>query len=173
VLRSDKEIREILFEMKHSAPLREKFQVEVLPAATMDDFSREIIYSPPYLIHFCGHATERGILLEGGNAEAKVMPTASLIGLLSPFSGQVECVILNACETLYSARELASCIPYVIGMRQEIVDPAALTFSRGFYQALGAGHSMEKSFELGKARLLQDYFTENENPVLFSHGRAM
>jgi hypothetical protein len=173
ILRSDREITNILFELKHSAPKREGFEAEVLLAATMDDLSKRVIYLRPYLIHFSGHGSQWGILLENADEEAKLMPTAALLALLKPLSDQVACVILNACETLDSAKELAQCIPYVIGMRQEILDPAAIAFSKGFYEAIGAGHPIETSFEFGRARVVQDYFEETRNPVLFKQGKAM
>ena len=64
LIRTDKEFKNILFEMKHTAPYRDQFRIEVLPAATLEDLAKAILYQHPNLIHFAGHGTETGILLE-------------------------------------------------------------------------------------------------------------
>jgi len=47
------------------------------------------------------------------------------------------------------AQAIAYHIPYVIGMNQEIGDRAAIAFAVGFYDALGAGRSIEFAYKLG------------------------
>jgi hypothetical protein len=173
LIRTDKEMNRILFELKHRAPKRESFEVDVLPAATWEEARKKIVYLQPYLIHFAGHGTPRGIVLENENEMADLVLTEALLALLKPLSAHVECVILNACETLDSAEQLAECIPHVIGMRNAILDPAAIAFSECFYEAIGAGLPIEGSFELGKAGMVRAYSTADQNPVLYRQGQAL
>ena len=61
----------------------------------------------------------------------------------------VNCVLLNACYSEEQADAIVTHINYVIGMRQEIRDDAAIAFSKGFYRALGYGFSIEQAYEFG------------------------
>ena len=57
-------------------------------------------------------------------------------------------------------------IDYVIGMSSTIGDRAAIAFAVGFYQALGAGRSIEDAYELGRAQIGLQNIPENLTPVL-------
>lgn len=61
----------------------------------------------------------------------------------------MQCVLLNACFSLTQAKAINQHIKYVIGMRDEIGDKAAIEFAVGFYDALGAGRPVEKAFAFG------------------------
>jgi hypothetical protein len=173
LIRTDKEFKNILFEMKHSAPFREQFRIEVLPAATLEDLAKEILYQHPNLIHFAGHGTESGILLEDTDEYKHEIRASVLLDLLKPHAGTINCVILNACKSLRVAQELAQCIPYVVGMKQTHLDSTALAFSKGFYEAIGAGHSIEEAFQIAKSRLRLGPFDESLTPVLFKSSRMI
>jgi hypothetical protein len=69
------------------------------------------------------------------------MTFKSLRELIERYS-MVRCVILNSCN---SASSLAEPIgPITVGIDDSIADASAIEFSRGFYDAIGAG----KDFEL-------------------------
>lgn len=59
----------------------------------------------------------------------------------------MECILLNACYSEIQAKAIAQHIEYVIGMSQEIGDRAAIEFSVGFYDALGAGRNIEVAYK--------------------------
>ena len=61
----------------------------------------------------------------------------------------MECILLNACYSLEQAEAICQHIPYVIGMSQALGKDAALEFAVGFYDAIGAGRSIEEAFKLG------------------------
>ena len=61
----------------------------------------------------------------------------------------MECVVLNACYSEIQADAIAKHIDYVVGMKREIGDTAAIEFAVAFYDALGAGKSFEFAYELG------------------------
>lgn len=62
---------------------------------------------------------------------------------------QIQCVLLNACYSEVQAEVIAEHIDYVIGMTQEIHDTAAISFSKGFYLALGNKCPIEECYEYG------------------------
>lgn len=56
-------------------------------------------------------------------------------------------------KSIYSGKQAAAIsknIDYVIGMRKDIDDKAAIEFAAGFYDALGAGKPVEEAFEFGR-----------------------
>jgi hypothetical protein len=61
---------------------------------------------------------------------------------------------------------VAQHIPYVIGMNQAIGDRAALEFAVGFYDALGAGRSVEFAYNLGCSAIQLAGIAEHLTPVL-------
>ncbi len=94
--------------------------------------------------------------------------TEALAGLFELFSGQVECVILSACFSAPQAVAISNHIDYVIGMRKEIKDKAAVGFAVGFYDGLGAGKSVEEAFKFGCNAIQQMFpdLPEHLIPVL-------
>jgi hypothetical protein len=64
----------------------------------------------------------------------------------------------------FKAKAIARHVNYVIGMSQEIGDRAAIEFSVGFYDALGAGHSVEFAYKFGCAAIrLEEYSRESHS----------
>jgi hypothetical protein len=61
--------------------------------------------------------------------------------------------VVNACSTERLASKLFSVVPNVVGMKQPVGDRAAIAFSIGFYQAVGAGSPIRQAFGLGVAQM--------------------
>ncbi|MEM9092856.1 MAG: CHAT domain-containing protein [Cyanobacteria bacterium P01_F01_bin.53] len=129
---------------------RHSFSVAWRVAKTHKDLRRYILDIKPHIIHFCGHGTEQGLVLEDDTGAVKVVSNDMLTGLLQTFADTVECVLLNACYSEPLADGLAQHLNYVIGMNQAVNDDAAIAFAEGFYDALGAGESYKRAFEVGK-----------------------
>jgi hypothetical protein len=83
----------------------------------------------------------------------KFVKTEALANLFKLFSNQIECVILNACYSEVQAEEISQHIKYVIGMKQAVGDQAAIKLATGFYDAIGAGRTIEDAFEFGKSAI--------------------
>ena len=76
------------------------------------------------------------------------MSLTSLRELIERYS-TVRCVILNSC---HSASDLVGPIaPLTVGMDDSIADESAIEFSKGFYDAIGAGKNFEFAVEEGKS----------------------
>jgi hypothetical protein len=115
-----------------------------------DDLRRALLDIEPQIVHFSGHgAGDDGIVVEDDNGKSKIVTTEALSNLFKQCAHHVECVLLNACYSEVQANAIVQHIDYVIGMRQAIGDPAAITFAMGFYDALGAGRCFETAYYIG------------------------
>jgi formylglycine-generating enzyme required for sulfatase activity len=147
-LRLDEEVREIA-EGLQRARYRSQFRIHSRLAIRLRDLRRALLDHKPKIVHFTGHGQKDGLLVEDEIGSAVRIATESLAGLFELFSDQVKCVILSTCYSAPQAAAISKHIDYVIGMKKEISDEAAIEFSVGFYDALGAGKSVEDSFKFG------------------------
>jgi hypothetical protein len=56
-------------------------------------------------------------------------------------------------------------------MNQAIGDKAAIAFAIGFYQALGAGRTIEDAYKLGCVQIRLQGIPEHLTPVLIKEGQ--
>lgn len=165
-LRLDKEVREIETALER-AKSREQFEIIPKFAVRVDDLRRALLDHVPQIVHFSGHgAGDSGIILENDTGQMKLVSTASLARLFKLFKQDVRCVFLNACFSEVQADAIRQHIDYVVGMNQEIGDKAAIEFAKGFYDALGAGRSIEDAFELGCTSIDLESIPGSAIPVL-------
>ena len=164
-LRLDEEVREIsegLTRAKH----REQYTICQQWAVRLRDLRRAMLENEPHIVHFCGHAEEEGLMVENENGSANLINTEALSGLFALFEDQVECVLLNACHSQAQAYAINRHVKYVIGMGEEINDNVAIEFAVGFYDALGAGKTVEEAFKFGISAI-QFYDVEDDlMPIL-------
>ncbi len=167
-LRLDEEIREIKQGLQ-LATKRDKFVIESAEAVRYRDIHRSILNFEPQIVHFSGHgAGEPGLVFEDNAGKQKLVDAEALAGLFELFADQVECVLLNACYSEIQAQAIAQHLDYVIGMSHEIGDQAAIEFAVGFYDALGAGRTVEFAYQLGCNAILMAGIPEHLTPVLKS-----
>ena len=148
-LRLDEEVREIEEGLRRSK-YRDQFEIQSRWAVRHLDLRRALLDVEPQIVHFTGHGKEGGIMVEDELGMAVSISTEALSGLFKLFANQVECVLLNACYSEPQANAISRHIDYVIGMREEIDDKAAIEFAMGFYDALGAGKPVEEAFDFGR-----------------------
>lgn len=98
--------------------------------------------------------------------EIHIIQPDALAALFEQFADQLNCVVLNACYSEAQARAIAQHIHQVIGMSHEIGDKAAIAFSIGFYQALGAGRTVEEAYKLGCVQIRLENIPEHLTPML-------
>jgi hypothetical protein len=165
-LRLGKEVQEISDALQRSKK-RDKFQLEQEWAVTHTDMRRAVLDYNPQIVHFSGHgAGEDGLALEDETGLIKLVSVPALTALFELFMDQVECVVLNACYSEVQAKAIARHIPYVIGMNKAVGDNAAREFAVGFYDALGAGKSLEFAYKLGCVSISMAGIPEELTPVL-------
>lgn len=168
-LRLDEEARHVK-EVLRQAKDREWFTIESQWAVRPRDVQREILYFMPSVVHFSGHGAENGgLAFENEVGQVQLVSPEALSGLFKLFSKHVQCVVLNACYSEIQANAISQHINFVVGMGKEIGDQAAIEFAVGFYDALGAGLSVEFAYELGCNSILLAGIEENLTPVLIKN----
>lgn len=166
-LHLNKEISDIE-EALTRATYRDQFDIRSRLAVCPRDIRLALLEYKPHIVHFSGHGNEEGIMVEGELGLAVPVSSQVLSGLFALCASYVECVILNACYTASQAAAINKHIKHVIGMRREIKDTAAIQFSIGFYDALGAGRSVEDAFKVGCLAIKQEFqgLPEHLIPIL-------
>ncbi|AKG24904.1 TIR domain-containing protein [Calothrix sp. 336/3] len=165
-LRSDEEMREIdagLMRARH----RDQFVLEQKWAVRPRDIQRAMLDVNPQIVHFSGHGTgDSGLVFEDETGLPKLVDGEALAELFELFSDQIECVLLNGCYSEVQAEAIAQYVSYVIGMKNEIGDKAAIEFAVGFYDALGSGQSIEFAYRFACVAIRLAGIPEHLTPVL-------
>jgi CHAT domain-containing protein len=165
-LRLQEEAREIDAGLQR-AKRGDQFVLQQRWAVRARDIQRAMLDFKPQIVHFSGHGGgEEGLVLENETGNIQFVNTEALAGLFELFALQVECVILNACYSEVQAEAIIRHIPYVIGMNKAIGDKAAIEFALGFYDALGAGESVEFAYKFGCSNIRMAGIAEHLTPVL-------
>lgn len=167
-LRIGEELREIQ-ERLQLAKMRDRFDLQSRMAVRPTDLGQALLDTSPQVVHFSGHGTNSGaICLEDKLGNSHPVEADALASLFELVADQVDCVILNACYSAAQAEGIARSIKYVIGMNQRISDKAAVVFAIGFYQAFGAGKSIEEAYRFGCVQIRLQGIPEHLTPVLIS-----
>ncbi len=170
-LRISEELREIQ-EKLQLAKLRERFDLHQRMAVRPADISQALLDVKPRIVHFSGHGMASGVLcFESQVGEIHPVPPDALAALFEQFANRVHCVVLNACYAETQAKAIAQHVDCVIGMNQAISDRAAIAYAVGFYQALGAGRTIEDAHKLGCVQIRLQGIPEHLTPVLIKKGQ--
>ncbi|MEH1919878.1 CHAT domain-containing protein [Nostoc sp.] len=165
-LRLDQEVRDIE-EGLQRAKQRDQFVLKSMFAVRPRDIQRAMLDINPSIVHFSGHGTgDEGLVFEDETGSAKLVDGEALAGLFALFAEQVECVVLNGCYSEVQASAIGQHVNYVIGMKKAIGDKAAIEFAVGFYDALGAGRTVEFAHKLGCAAIRLAGIPEQLTPTL-------
>jgi hypothetical protein len=165
-LRLGEELREIQEKLR-LASQRERFELCERMSVRPADVSQALLDVRPEIVHFSGHGTATGELcFEDQTGRSQPVQPDALAALFEQFANHVNCVLLNACHSEAQAKAIAAHIEYVIGMNQAIDDKAAIAFAIGFYQALGAGRTIEDAYKLGCVQIRLHDIPEHLTPVL-------
>jgi hypothetical protein len=169
-LRLDMEVREINEGLRRSK-VRDRFIIRSQWAVRYRDIRRALLDIEPEIVHFAGHGSRsEGIFLEDELGLPVIAHPETLANFFKLFSESVKCVLLNSCYSDTQAKAISKHIDYVIGIYKEVGDRAAIEFSLGFYDALGAGKSIESAFEFGRNALAL-YSSEQYEPGILLYKR--
>lgn len=109
--------------------------------AAFQEFPNQIV-----IFHFAGHAGAFQLCLETASGNEEIAHAGGLAAFLGLQKG-LELVFLNGCSTQKQVDLLLhSGLSSVIATSQAISDPVASDFSIRFYQSLGSGDSLDKSY---------------------------
>ena len=174
-LKLEREIKDLYNVIKRSKN-QSQFEVQFELGVSPQELHELLLEHSPYIVHFCGHGTGQGLVLENNQFEEQIISTEALAQLFGLFSNSCECVLFNVCYSEVIANAVVQHINYAIGMKQEIRDDAAIAFATGFYRALGWGRSIEESYKFGcnaiqiqiaKGNIYRSQKRKNSTPVAF------
>ena len=164
------EVREIK-EGLQRARKRDRFEIISKWAVRPADLRRALLDYEPHIVHFSGYGTDHeGLAFENELGQIHFVKTAALSNLFEIFKDKVECVVLNACYSNAQAEAICQHIHYVIGTDQGTSGDAAVHFAVGFYDALGAGRTIEDAFKLGHSAIELQDISSSSQPVLKKKG---
>ena len=150
-LRSGEEDR-VLRESVRRSRHRENLTIDTLNAATIDDLRRALLDAQATenaydIVHFSGHGTNHGLLFEDSSGREFVPESGALAEILE--ARGVKVALFNACYSLSAGQITAGQLEHTIATTGPISDPSAIEFTRGFYDAVGAGLSVPEAFKEG------------------------
>jgi hypothetical protein len=163
-LRVDAESREIGTRIAQQVP--GSLEVQFKFAITPDDLLESLLVERPAIVHFSGHGSPAGIVLEGRDGAAKLVSAEALARTFEATRDRVRIVVLNACDTRQHAAAVAIHVDCVVGMEAAIGDVAARVFAASFYRALARGRSAASAFEQGIAAIHLEETGEHVVPRL-------
>lgn len=166
-IRIDKEIREIQLAVERSKN-RDSINLIIKSATTIDDIRRALLDNTPEIAHFCCHgANENGLILDSDHGNNFVASASALIDLFQIFSKTTQCVLLNACNSSSIAKSMAADIGFSIGMNDTINDDAAICYAKAFYDAIGAGNSINLAHSIACNALKFNHPSDSAIPALY------
>lgn len=157
------DIKEGLLRSRH----RDEFEFLTEWTVSARGLRRALLDHRPEFIHFCGHGNKRGIALEDESGATQRVGTDALAELFSHFASHLRCVLLNSCDSQPQAEAISQVIPYAIGMRGKVEDESAVEFAVGFYDAVGAGRTIDDAFALGRNAIHSIGSPDHSRPVLY------
>lgn len=147
--------------------LRDQGAVEMVwvESGTWGALQHKLMAGPWHVVHLIGHGgvgAEGGVLaLEDENTgKAALVSAVRFARLLHACRPVPRLVVLNSCSSGESAADdllsstaaalVHSGISAAVAMQFAVTDPAALAFSRGFYQALAHNIAVDEAVRLGR-----------------------
>lgn len=149
-LRTNREFADIHDVLTTRSRYRQCIHVKSTTALTFENLKQLILQEKPHLVHFGGHSSSTAICFENDSGNLCAVSVEDMVSFFRAFDDEIRCVVFNSCHSEELAKTLSEYIPYVIGVSKEINDDAALAFSKAFYEAIGAGKSIRKSYEIAK-----------------------
>jgi len=157
----------VIHECLKLSKYRDNISFDVLHAATIHDVRRALLSKEYHIVHFSGHGTGNGLAFENELGQTRLIPQDALAEFLSAYSPPIECVILNACYSATQGRLISLGVPFTISMDGAISDEGATEFTRGFYDAIGAGKDIEFAYQEGCRTIKLMGLPDGLTPVLF------
>jgi len=156
----------------HRSKYRDNIQLVRKHAVTIEDVRRALLDDNFEMVHFSGHGTGAGLAFEDKSGNMYIPPRDAVAGLLEDFVPPLQCVLMNACYSTSQGTFTSLGVPFTIAMEGPISDDAAITFTGGFYDSIGAGKDIEFSFRQGIHALRLAGHADSDVPKIFRKGET-
>lgn len=166
----DSEIRTVL-EAVELSQARDHIHIVTCVATTIRDLSRALMKYDCNILHISGHGTNNGLVLADEQGGMRLVNQRVLAESLEVYQASLQCVILNACYSATQGVLLAQHVPFTVMIDGPLIDTVAIKFSEGFYDAIGAGKSIEAAFIQGQLRVKFDV-PDARLPILLRQGET-
>jgi CHAT domain len=163
----EEEIHQITTWLK-SGPFGDRIAIESVFGAKQNDLRLALLTHKPHILHFSGHGTDSGIVLENDSGTSYVFEFQQLAQLLTAFHDNLHMVVLNACNSSHRADTLLQSVDCVIGMNHKIIDRSAIAFAAALYVAVGFDRTIRECFISGKSALKDADIPQSHFPMLLS-----
>jgi len=145
------------------------YEIRTRGAARLADIMRELDLFKPDILHLHVHGSPSGELgFEDERGETKKIPGEVFINMLKATGITPALIVLSACHSAVLAPAMLAVAECVIAMTDAVAFKIPITFSAGFYEALGRGHSLAKAAEQGKLRAQAEHSTGHEKIEIYS-----
>lgn len=139
----------IIHEAIRLSKFRDDITLTVRHAATIEDLRRTLLDETFQIVHLSGHGTDDGLILEDMQGRSAIVSPDMMARILAAHHKTLQCVIFNACFSAAQGQLIAHYVPFTIAIDGLLNDAAAKEFSRGFYDAIGAGKPYDFAYEEG------------------------
>ncbi|MCA9659115.1 MAG: CHAT domain-containing protein [Myxococcales bacterium] len=161
----DREFRRLREALRAVAD-RDAFSLNFEPAADYDALEAALRTSKPHILHLSCHGDDAGNLhLADDRNDTEDISADMFLGLLKALPGDLELVVLNACNSDVIAERIPPLVRHAIGMRDRLEDTAAIDFTRKLYENLAERLSLGAAFDLAINKLRK--YGAHESPRLF------
>lgn len=155
-LRTDREVREIGEAIRRSSN-RENIQLETCQATQISDLRRALLDRDYDLVIISGHGEVDGPVLQDSDGNGVLLSVDLLRQMLS-LVPTLRCLVLNSCYSSLSVTE--DLAPVTVGMFTSIDDDVAIEFTKGFFDALGAGRAIDRCIQEGELAVATEFAGE-------------
>ncbi len=145
---------------------RDSLKLQTSMAARPDDLLQLLNQHRPHVVHFTGNGSEEGLSFIGDDGQARIVSTKALTSLFKALKDNIQLIFLDACYSRDQAQALTETIDCVIGMKDDLSNPARIAFASSFYRAIGFGLTIQDAFEQGRVSLLLEGLSGEDIPEL-------
>lgn len=142
-LRLDEEDR-VLTELSRKF---ESVELERQHASRLEDIHAELSRNGLDVVHFSTHGSREGVVLEDLTGGTETVSPEQIVSLLQLSDQPPHLAVFLCCFSHQSVDELAEAAPYVITVDAGIPDDDCILFSRGLYEQLFSGSSIDAAFD--------------------------
>lgn len=115
-------------------------------------------------LHYSGHGHPQCLNFEDGRSGLQFVPTKALRDLCQAGGLKLEFVFVSACLSERAGEAFIEAgVPHVVcvSVDAQILDVAAVAFTRAFYLALAVGSTVEQAFAIGKQAVAASPYVRN------------